>query len=223
MNRVPFSVYDFFGILASGFVLLAGTDFAFGGGWILREKMGFVLSLFWVLVAYVAGHVVAGLSGYLYEKKFVRGLLQLPEYTLFRDQGPGGWRRLFSAFYEPLPTRTRAKVLAKAHDRAGLSKPGRDMFFHCLPLVRREPLVLDRLNIFLNLYGFARNSSLAALLIVPVLVIGALTNEAEQGVSAARLWAAAGALVAAVALLYRYLKFFRLYAVEVFVNYAEGE
>src|SRR6266498_2496011 len=35
-------------------------------------------------------------------------------------------------------------------------------------------------------------------------------------------WAAA-AVVAAVGLLYRYLKFFRLYSVEVFVRYAELE
>lgn len=78
--------------------------------------------------------------------------------------------------------------------------------------------MLDRLNAFLNLYGFSRNVSMAALLIVPMLIVGALTGDV-----APRLWAASGALVTAVAMFYRYLKFFRLYTVEVFVNYAEAE
>jgi hypothetical protein len=44
MNKIPFSVYDFFGYLAPGFLILAAADFARGGGWLFRDNTGFARS-----------------------------------------------------------------------------------------------------------------------------------------------------------------------------------
>jgi len=37
--KVPFSVYDFFGYLASGYLVLASVDIAFSKGWVLVDSM----------------------------------------------------------------------------------------------------------------------------------------------------------------------------------------
>src|SRR5581483_2321331 len=95
---------------------------------------------------------------------------------------------------------------------------GQGLFYHCHAIVKRDPVVLQRLSTFLNLYGFARNNSLAAVVAAPVLVAGAIHDHHD---ATNKLVVAAAAFFAGIALFYRYLKFFRLYAIEVLVSYAE--
>jgi hypothetical protein len=117
-----------------------------------------------------------------------------------------------------LPAETQARIRARMQAR-GFEGTGRGLFYHCHAIVKRDPVVLGRLNTFLNLYGFARNNSLAAFAAAPILIAGAIHDhhDAEK-----KLWLAVAALSAGVALFYRYLKFFRLYAVEVLVSYSEA-
>ena len=46
---IPFSVYDFFGYLTAGFLILASVDFSCGGGWLLKETMAPVFALVWTV------------------------------------------------------------------------------------------------------------------------------------------------------------------------------
>ena len=62
MNRIPFSVYDFFGYLASGFLLIVAVDYVIGEQWVLREDLSVVLGLFWIVVAYIIGQIIAGIA-----------------------------------------------------------------------------------------------------------------------------------------------------------------
>ena len=55
MNRIPFSVYDFFGYLASGFVLLATYDYVLGSRWLMADTLPPGLAILLVLLAYVIG------------------------------------------------------------------------------------------------------------------------------------------------------------------------
>lgn len=209
MNRIPFSVYDFFGYLASGFVLIAAADRSLGRGWLLGRSLDLVSGILLVAIAYVLGHVVASLSSFLLEWKVTRERLGPPEATLFGGE-TGTWRaRLLPGYYRPLPETTRERVLEKAREKAGIGEPNRALFLHCHSLVKREQMVLERLNSFLNLYGFCRNVSAASVLAVPVLLAGGAW------------WWALVAAVVAVAMFQRYLKFFRHYTAEVFVSYAE--
>jgi hypothetical protein len=222
MNRIPFSVYDFFGYLASGFLLLAALDFSLGGKWLLKENLGVVFGLFWTVLAYVLGHIVANVAGHLLEKCFVRGTLRSPEELLFQEKKQGGWARIFPGFYEPLPRKTQERILSKARQRAGIETPGRALFFHCHPVVKREPATLERLNTFLNLYGFCRNVSMASVVTIPMLLSGAIWDwHVGIGDPTYKLYWGVVAIVVAIGMLYRYLKFFRHYTVEVFVSYAE--
>jgi hypothetical protein len=220
--KIPFSAYDFFGYLASGFFLLVAIDYAFNGGRLLEEEHSVAYAIFWVAVAYVAGHVVAHLAGAVLEQGVVRKLLRSPEESLFDEQRPGGLLpRVFLGFYKPLPPETRRTVLQKAEKVAGIATPGRGLFFHCHPIVMREEVAQERLGAFLNLYGFCRNLAVTMILCVPILIAGAyLVDSPESALSRHRLLWAGAALVAAVFLFYRYLKFFRHYTVEVYRVYA---
>jgi len=224
VSRIPFGVYDFFGYLASGFLVLAALDLAFTGGSVLKSDMQLLPGLFWLVVAYVTGHIVANISSFLLERVLVQRALGRPYQVLFHIPADTNWSRLFPGYYEALPQETRERVLKKANERAGITQPGPGLFLHCFASVRGDEDARGRLDSFLSLYGFSRNVATAAVIAVLVLVADLISME-SVGVALRSVefrWAVAAA-VAAVGLLYRYLKFFRLYSVEVFVRYAELE
>jgi len=171
--KIPFSIYDFFGYLACGFILLVAVDYGFDVGWVAKGELGIVLSMFWIIVAYITGHIVAHVSGEVIERRIVRRILRSPEETLFEEAAAGRLRQCLPGFFEPLPKETRDRVLLKVRDKLGVELMGRALFLYCHPIVKREPATLERLNTFLNMYGFCRNMSMALLMTVPVLLLGA--------------------------------------------------
>ena len=225
--KIPFSAYDFFGYLASGFLVLAAVDFGFEGGWLLRENHAIAYGVFWTFVAYVAGHVIAHLSSWLLEHSFLRGALRSCEETLFEDKPKTRWAKLFPGYYKPFPKETRERVLEKAKKLAGIDKPSRGLFFHCHPIAMAQPAAKERLASFLNLYGFCRNVSMAFLLTAAALLIAAVYHldfdpMSFTTASASRFWWFLAAVASAVGMFYRYLKFFKHYTEEVFRAYAEA-
>jgi hypothetical protein len=180
--------------------------------------------LFWLVVAYVTGHIVANISSFFLERLLVQRLLGRPHQVLFEAPTPRKWTRLFPDYYEPLPQETRERVLKKADERAGITQPGPGLFFHCFAFVRGDEDARGRLDSFLSLYGFSRNVATAAAIAVLVLAAGLISMDSvEVALRSFEFRWAVAAVIAAVGLLYRYLKFFRLYSVEVFVRYAELE
>lgn len=224
MSRIPFSVYDFFGYLASGFLVLAALDLVFTGGSVIRSDMQLLPGLFWLVVAYVTGHMVANISSFFLERLLVQRFLGRPHQVLFETLAPRKWTRLFPGYHEPLPKETRERVLKKADERAGITQPGPGLFLHCFAFVRGDEDARARLDSFLSLYGFSRNVATAAAIAVLVFAADLISADSVEVAfrSVEFRWAVAAA-IAAVGLLYRYLKFFRLYSVEVFVRYAEFE
>lgn len=164
------------------------------------------------------------MAGWVLETKIVREVLRSPEETLFRTNKPQGWRRLFPGHYRTLPKETRDRILNKAKRRAGIHEAGRALFFHCFAIVKLEQATRDRLENFLNLYGFCRNVCMALLLGAILLIIGVVSDSwRESSVGEHVSWAIPAALIAAVGMFYRYLKFFRDYTAEVFRSYAETD
>ena len=219
MNKIPFSVYDFFGYLATGFLMLVAAAYATGRVDLLREQPSLVIGFFWIVVAYVVGHIVAHIASAFLEETVLRRGLGSPEEHLLAAK-KAGWRaRIFPGNFKPFPTATQQRVLAKAQQH-GVTASDRSFFFHCHPLVKRDQATLERLNSFLNLYGFSRNLCMALMLTVPLLLYSAVWGSDCGFKRGPLLWAAI-ALVAAIGMFYRYLKFFRHYTVEVFTTYAE--
>ena len=219
MDRIPFSVYDFFGYLSSGAATLAGASFAYQGVEGFRLDWNASQVLLAVIAAYVIGHVVASASSFLLERRLTRGLIGSPTFWLFRDDPPTGWRRILNEYHKPLPMATAARVLANAESAAALDSPGEALFYHCVGVTQRHEYVRERLAVFLNLYGFARNTSMAAF--ISATLIGVATGVNDR-VDPSVLWVGVSmAVLVGVAMYLRYLKFYRQYSVALYISYAE--
>ncbi|HEX7255164.1 MAG TPA: hypothetical protein VF236_04490 [Gaiellaceae bacterium] len=224
MPSIPFTAYDIFAYLTSGFVVIAAGDFAFPGSWILDRELTVVQVFVWIGVAYIVGHVVAGLSAPAFQELLVEGKLGKREQALW---GGAKWKKqtrsrlkwLFPGYFDPLPEDIKARVESKARKES--IAPDRDgLFLYCDAQMRQKPEVAPVLGNFLNIYAFARNACLAALVAAVLLVVGAIFHRSDWETKA---WLAAAAVVVAIFLFYRYVKFFRLYARDVFLFYSTAD
>jgi hypothetical protein len=221
MDKIPFSVYDFFGYLSAGFILLVGLAAAFAGTESWQHTPEAVVGILLVVIAYISGHVVANVSGYLIEGRLVRDVLGTPTRVLFATT-QSAWAKLLPGYYRPLPERQREQVLARA-SLAGIHDPGESLFYHCFNAAKHDDATMARLSTFINLYGFCRNMTVSTLIVAVALLVGTLTGSAKTGHLVSPGWWAAAAFVASIGLLYRYLKSYRHYGKEVFVSYAETD
>ena len=138
----------------------------------------------------------------------VRRWLGRNEATVFRET-TGRARRWFPGFLTPLPKSVCDRVLARVAN-AGITEPGEGLFYHCFAMVKKDAIAFSRMNIFLNLYGFARNISMACLLGILMLALGALRPFLQgEAPSYEKQLLILPSLLLAVIMFYRYLKFFR--------------
>lgn len=219
MDKIPFSTYDFFGCLSSGVTTLASVSFAYQGVDAFHLDLNASQALVLVIAAYLVGHVVASVSSFLLERRLTRRLIGSPTSWLFLGSPLTGWRRILNPYHKPLPEVTAKRVLASAKRRADIDEPGEALFYHCFGVVRRDEYPRARLSVFLNLYGFARNTSMASLIGAALIGFAIVVNDQ---VDPTELWV--GLLFAGlvgVAMYLRYLKFYRQYSVELYVTYAE--
>ena len=90
------------------------------------------------------------------------------------------------------------------------------LFHHARIIARQSRETWEKGEVFLNLYGFCRNLSFVLLVGSPVLLVSGLLSERRE---VALLGAGLGAV--GVGMLYRFLKFYRLYTFELFSAYPD--
>ena len=116
MEKLPFTSFDFWSYLASGFLLLCAFDSAFAYGLLGRKDWNVVEGVLAVSVAYVTGHVIASLSSLFLERGLVGKVLGRPSAGLFGKSKARKWVQKFfilSYYYEELPKEEIARnVLA---------------------------------------------------------------------------------------------------------------
>lgn len=223
--NLPLSVYDILGYLASGFLILAAAEFGFDGNWLVdREWKPGSIALF-VTMAYIIGHILANLASELLEHRFGRGVLGPCEELLFGIEPQGKrsiWKIVFPGFHKALPHETQDRIL-KASAKEGFDKPGRGLFLHAFAMVKQDKPTLERMNTFLNIYGFCRNIAFALLIAVAVIAVSGLWY-AVNGITTPD-WKKVGmavlCLLGSWGMIYRYLKFYRHYTQEVLITYPE--
>ncbi len=216
MDRIPFSSYDFWGYLSAGFLLLFALDHVAGTDLLMRNSWTIVQGIIAVSAAYIVGHLVAGMSSVIFERFLTGQLLGYPRNVLFGDAK--AWkcvRRLSPSYFQALPTELRKAALDKGQ-ALGVSRPGEALFWLAYQHARAMPAVIARLTDFLNLYGFCRNIALVAFIDATVL---AWSYQWGSGTKEDAYWALA-ALIIGIGMIFRYLKFLRLYAVELFTAFA---
>jgi hypothetical protein len=219
MKNLPFDPYDFFGYLASGLLILVGMELALGFPHLIGQKLTAVDSLMVLLAAYVAGQLSATPAKALLEQGLAAQLLGRPSENLVSGSSPNRARWLFRDYFTPLPLTARDGLTAKLA-KAGFDGDGEDLFIFVryAPEIRSDSSLMSRLDMFRNRYGFARNLAFASLVVgTALLAVSCAKNNGDvfrYGLVA---------LVASVLLVYRFLKFFRMYSFELFNTYARLE
>lgn len=163
MDKIPFSVYDFFAYLSSGAVVLMTVDYVWGLGILERKEVGPVLGIALVIVAYVTGHIVAHFSSFLFEHTIVKRILKRPLALLLGEQPQWilfAW--IFPNFYRAFPENTQTRIREQATAR-GCTGQGEGLFLHAYSIMTANERLQSRLDDFRNQYGFARNMSFAFL------------------------------------------------------------
>lgn len=217
MEKVPFNTYDFFGYLASGLSLTAAIDYGFGGQIMFAQHTASVYEYALVILAsYVTGHVIAHVSNVCLADIFTQKLLGIPFDVLLVKKGkPRLMRWLFPGYFKSLPEYTRQKIASQAA-RENITVEGEAFFLHVYERAIRVPYIAERLESYRNLYGFARSMSFTFL--VCTLLLG-LSPRLDNPVL---YWIPVGAFFLSVGMLYRFLKFYRLFALELLRSYSEG-
>jgi len=215
-QKIPFSNYDFWAYLSAGFLFLFAVDQVAGTGLLAREKWTVVQGVIAVSAAYAVGQLAASLSSLIFERIFVGKFLGFPRDVLFGYPKAWKWfRPLFPGYFNYLPERTRQLALEKGQ-AAGVPGHGDALFLAAYSHARGTPVVLAKMENFLNLYGFCRNTALVAFVDA-----GLLYWSYRWGTGPATFlhwsWAACAL---GVGMTFRYLKFYRNFAVEVFTSFA---
>jgi hypothetical protein len=188
---------------------------------VLGRGFTLVESAILLLVVYVTGQIIATPAKALLENLLVAKVLKRPNINLLEDSKPSLRGLLFRGYYQPLPEQARNRVLARAESE-GIKGIGEDLFLHVRynPQVLENVKLMDRMNSFLNQYGFHRNLSFSAFVVGAALILKAnLSSEVSLELSKYAI----GSLVAGVLLFYRYLKFFRQYSYEMFNTYGRAK
>lgn len=215
VDKIPFGVYDFFAYLSSGTVMLVALDHVCRTGLLTQPHTTPIVAVVLVIMAYVVGHIVAHFSSFLLEQSFCGKLLYRPTALLLGSKPHFVFlSRLFPNYHRALPASTRDRISEQAASR-GCTAHGETLFLHAYALVTTNDKAQARLDEFRNQYGFARNMSFA--FIVSSLML-AIAHYFGDTLPWGFIWLVFGA---GVALLYRYLKFFRQYSYELFLRYAE--
>jgi len=218
VEKIPFTSYDFWAYLSAGFLLLFVADQVAGTGLLARESWTIVQGVVAAGGAYTVGQLVASTSSLVFERLLVGKVLGYPRNVVFgRANAPAWLRACIPGYFMRLPDETSMRALEKAAAE-GVTGPGEAMFWAAYGRARTDSVVMGRLDNFLNLYGFCRNIALVAFVDAALLYWSYRWN---GGPESHLHWSWAAAAVG-VGMTFRYLKFLRHFAVEVFTSYAHG-
>lgn len=219
-NWFPFTDYDFYGYLASGFVLLFAADYVLVEETLmLRQDWAFVEIVLVVSVAYFVGQMIASPSSLLLEHWLARRVLQSP-LSLMLSAPPTRWIERFVGCclvgrnYQPLPESTRSRISEKTAI-ADLGNDPEAVFAPAFVVARKNEDTCRRLDEFRNQYGLNRNMAFAVLCVAALF----LGDSAIGGDRQSYLFSGLS-LVFAVGLFVRFLKFYSSYAAEVLRTFA---
>ena len=219
----PFTDYDFYAYLTSGFFVIVGADYAFTSGtntllhdWVIFE------SVLLVTTAYITGQVFASFSSVVLEHILARRVFSPPLSILMG--APPSWHermlsRLLGRGYTALHKTSREQICQRAARQLHKSTEEIEadpsaVFSPAYQAARSNDDCRGRVDGFRNQYGFARNLAFVGLTVATMLLCNGL-------------WATDGGLIviyiASMVMLVRFFKFYAAFMDEVLRYYAFGE
>ncbi len=210
-SNIPFNFFDFFGYLIPGLIFTTAII------WVMipentyqktidffnsTKDFTYIISFVILIIIYGLGHVVSSLGSYLFEGILVGKWLGYPSKNLFNREEKNTWP--FSSYGKNYSKEFRNSFNEKFKEHFG-DFNSLDKFILCFTYVKEKcPATFGRLTIFISLYDFSRNFALALLILAVVCILKGY-------------YLYSGILfVLTFLFISRYLKFFRIYADEVF-------
>jgi len=217
----PFAEYEFYAYLSAGMLLIAAIDYSFGGSVLInRPSWTIAATVFWIVIAYLTGHLIAGWSASLLDQFIGRRLFVSSTDMVLGLKAPRTRERVLAALsgaieYRPMSEFLAGSILTKVAARLGSngvsSIDGDSAFEVAFPLARTSPDTAARLDRFLNAYGLCRNVSFVSLVAVGLLAASGLQRgDATCG------WLSIAALTLGLGMFGRFKKFHAAYTREVF-------
>ncbi len=227
LSTFRFSDYDVFAYLATGLAGLAVTDLVLSTNYWVSANWAVTDGVFAVILAYIVGHLIASLAQWIIERKLVRVTLGRPIEIFLRRSRRGRIeniaRRLVRQYYtEPSP-----KVVAKLREiieEQGIEDLD-DLFVRAHLASKQEPATLVRMDSFLRLYGFARNIAFVGITGGIALAISAAWHYQYGDLLEMRekLFLASISFLLGFGMFERYLKFYRLFVLELVLTLAHAK
>lgn len=218
-HKIPFTGFDFWAYLSAGFLLLFAADQVAGTNLLAREKWTIVQGIIAVSAAYSVGQLVSSVASNVFERLLVGRFLGYPRDVLFGHSKAWKWvRLLLPGYFEYLPERTRQLALENGQ-AVGIHACGNDLFFAAYSHARSMPVVVAKLENFLNQYVFCRNIALVSFADAGLLYWAYRWGD---GPSIFLHWAWAASAMG-VGMAFRYLKYYRHFSVEVFATFAHKQ
>jgi hypothetical protein len=215
-QKLPFTTYDFWAYLSSGFLLLFTLDQVLATHVFARDSWTVVNGVLAFAMAYAVGQLVASASSLVFERGLVAKVLGYPRDLLLADHRLRSiLRYLIPEYFKPLPEQVRQTILSKAN-AAGVGTDSASIYWAAYSVARSSSATALRLDNFLNLYGFSRNCALAG---IASSCLFYWSYHQSAGPVQHLLWSRLS-LIMGIGMTFRYLKFFRHFCVEVFTVYA---
>ncbi len=224
-----FSDYDVFAYVASGLAAFVVWDIVFTTHYVLGAAWTAASGALTIAAGYIVGQILAAPSGWLIERRFVHQVLFRPSIILMNSRKLG-WRKflkttLLQDYYTPLNAGLQEKVRKHAAADRGGEVAGEDLFWCAFPIAKKDENAYARMDGFLRLYSFCRNMAFVGLAGACFITVDAMLEWSRLGWSAhlaQQLRWALLAMVIGLGMLHRYLKFLRLYNVEILAAYSEN-
>lgn len=218
-NWFPFTDYDFYAYITAGVILIASIDYTFGGSILVsRAEWSVVQGIFWTMISYIVGHVIAGLSSFFMEQLLLKKIFTNPVQVILGLRRSKWFekpfRYLFAREFSPFPEAFSAKITKKLEAAIGSNKAALDdpetLFQTAFSVARYAKDSELRLDQFMNLYGMCRNVAFVGLIAAVLLWIRAWHSESPSDVGMA--WTA---FAVALGMFGRFVKFYSAYTREV--------
>lgn len=218
-NWFPFTDYDFYAYITSGVMLIAAVDYTFGGSVLVgRTEWTIIQGIFWTMISYLIGHVSAGLSSFFMEQILLKKLFTNPILAILGFK-QSRWYELpfrylfaseFSAFPETVSARINLKLKAEIGTNPLALQHPETLFQTAFSVARYDKDCEPRLDQFMNLYGFCRNTAFAAF--VAALLLWIRTCQLNDPTDA---YLALAALALGLGMFGRFIKFYSAYTREI--------
>lgn len=229
-DKIPFSVYDFFGYLASGFLLLIGLSYCKFGCILSTSRFNVISWVLVTIIAYILGHILSSICKWIFAFGLFKAIY--PQDYLFSaceqnnplnpeiDQNKRNIFAFLEKWIKSIKSEYNAPfdepICRKIKENLKIDEQelkGKALFDYAYSKARLSKEVIARADIFLGLYGFCRTISLTLLLLSFAFLAGWIFPDLYGDP-----FLILSAFIASLIMLLRYRKFLRQYQYEIFLT-----